>query len=101
MSCSKRLAFGCWLLGNLLRMLAVLCTQHRCSRVLGHSSPIAFQNPSAPSATAVVGAFARAVGKAEQLLLALRRGADDNQDALRLVLQTRLQIDAVRPDVDV
>ena len=41
------------------------------------------------------------MGEAEQLLLALRRGADDDQDALRLVLQTRLQIDAVGPDVDV
>jgi hypothetical protein len=49
----------------------------------------------------VVSALARTVGKAEQLLLALRRGADDNQDALRLVLQTRLQVDAVRPDVDI
>ena len=49
----------------------------------------------------VVSALARAVGEAEQLLLALRRGADDDQDALRLVLQTRLQVDAVGPDVDV
>src|SRR6266851_2179366 len=38
-SCSDRLAFGCWLFGNLLRTLAVLCTQQRCSRVVGHSSP--------------------------------------------------------------
>ena len=49
----------------------------------------------------VVSALARAVDQAEQLLLALRRGADDDQDALRLVLQTRLQVDAVGPDVDV
>jgi hypothetical protein len=49
----------------------------------------------------VVSALARAVDKADQLLLALRRGADDDQDALRLVLQTRLQVDAVGPDVDV
>jgi hypothetical protein len=49
----------------------------------------------------VASALARAVDKAEQLLLALRRGADDDQDALRLVLQTRLQVDAVGPDVDV
>jgi hypothetical protein len=27
-------------------MLAVLCTQQRCSRVVGHTSPSAFQNPS-------------------------------------------------------
>src|SRR5207248_3911049 len=58
-SCSDRLAFGCWLLGSLLRILAVLCTQQRCSRVVGHNSPSAFQNPSAPSATASSGAMAR------------------------------------------
>src|SRR5882762_10051054 len=44
-SCNDRLAFGCWLFGSLLRMLAVLCTQHRCSRVVGQISPSAFQNP--------------------------------------------------------
>src|SRR5690242_21008284 len=38
-SCNDRLAFGCWLFGSLLRTLAVLCTQQRCSRVVGHSSP--------------------------------------------------------------
>src|SRR3954466_8291306 len=86
-SCNDRLAFGCWLFGSLLRTLAVLCTQQRCSRVVGHSSPSAFQNPSAPSATAssgattrpsvlqieqhlapILGAFACAVGETEQLL---------------------------------
>src|SRR3982074_2302610 len=46
-SCNDRLAFGCWLFGSLLRTLAVLCTQQRCSRVVGHSSPSAFQKPSA------------------------------------------------------
>jgi len=34
-----------------------------------------------------MGALARAVVKAKQLLLAVRRGADDDQDALRLVFQ--------------
>src|SRR4051812_37523191 len=46
-------------LGSLLRTLAVLCTQQRCSRVVGHSSPSAFQKPSAPSATASSGAMSR------------------------------------------
>ena len=45
----------------------------------------------------VVSALAHAVDKAEQLLLALRRGADDDEDALRLVLQTRLQVCRWRP----
>src|ERR1700741_274959 len=58
-SCNARLAFGCWLFGSLLRTLAVLCTQQRCSRVVGHSSPSAFQKPSEPSATARSGATAR------------------------------------------
>src|SRR5262249_54010993 len=40
-SCNDRLAFGCWLFGSLLRTLAVLCTQQRCSRVVGHSSATA------------------------------------------------------------
>src|ERR1700739_3018024 len=47
-SCNARLAFGCWLFGNLASTFAVLCTQQRCSRVLGQTSPAAFQNPSPP-----------------------------------------------------
>src|SRR5437868_13526282 len=58
-SCSARLALVCRLFGILFRMLAVLCTQQRCSRVVGHTSPSAFQNPSAPSATAICGAVVR------------------------------------------
>src|SRR6266478_124120 len=118
-SCNARLAFGCWLFGSLLRTLAVLCTQQRCSRVVGHSSPSAFQKPSAPSATASSGATARprfckssgssrqscalsrAPGEAEQLLFALRRRADDHQDALFGVFKTGLQVNAVGPHVDV
>ncbi len=37
-------------------MLAVLCTQHRCSRVAGNTSARAAQNPRAPSPTATAGA---------------------------------------------
>src|SRR5215469_13796036 len=58
-SCNDRLAFGCCRFGSLLRTLAVLCTQQRCSRVVGHSSASAFQKPSAPSATASSGATAK------------------------------------------
>src|SRR6516162_2464063 len=47
-SCNARLAFGCWLFGNLAITFAVLCTQQRCSRVFGQTSPAAFQNPIAP-----------------------------------------------------
>src|SRR5437660_1231511 len=57
-SCSARLAFGCWLFGSLLSTLAVLCTQQRWPRVLGHTSSTACQKPSAPSATASSGPMA-------------------------------------------
>ena len=119
-SCKARLAFGCWLFGSLSSTFAVLCTQQRCSRVFGQTSPAAFQKPSAPSAMAslggnvepaplqieqqiapVVRALARAIGEADQLLLALRRRADQHEDALLFVLQARLEMDAVGPDVDV
>ena len=32
------MAFDCWLLGSLFKTLAVLCTQQRWPRVLGHTS---------------------------------------------------------------
>src|SRR5258708_23538853 len=57
-SCSARLAFDCWLFGSLLRTLAVLCTQQRWPRVLGHTSSIACQKPSPPSAIASSGPIA-------------------------------------------
>ena len=38
-SCNARLALGCWLFGNFASTFAVLCTQQRCSRVLGQTSP--------------------------------------------------------------
>src|ERR1700730_1857876 len=120
LSCNPRLAFGCLPFRTLFRTLAVLCTQQRCSRVVGHSSPSAFQKPSAPSATAssgamtrpsvlqieqrlppILGALARAVGESEQLLLALRCRADDDQEALLGVFKAGLQVNAVGPHVDV
>ena len=53
-SFGRRLA-AAWPL-SLGRGATVLCTQQRCSRVLGHTSPSAFQNPRAPSAAASSGA---------------------------------------------
>src|ERR1700730_15128267 len=47
-SWSARLAFDCWLLGSLFKTLAVLCTQQRWPRVLGHTSSTACQKPRAP-----------------------------------------------------
>src|SRR5262245_8997890 len=43
---------------RLFSTLAVLCTQQRWPRVCGHTSSIACQKPSAPSATASSGATA-------------------------------------------
>jgi hypothetical protein len=45
--------------------------------------------------------FAAAVGEADQFLRALRCRADDDENALRLVFQTRLQMDAIGPYVDI
>ncbi len=95
----SRLALGCWLFGSLLRTLAVLCTQQRCSRVAGHSSPSAFQKPSAPSATASSGVttrprFCKSISSSRRSCALSRApsvkpsssflppgGADDHQDA--------------------
>src|SRR3954451_21501120 len=119
-SCNDRLAFGCWLFGSLLRTLAVLCTQQR---LLACGRPqLAERLPKAKRAigdgefgrdrqtsvlqieqqfTPILRAFARTVGKAEQLLFALRRRADDHQDALFGVFKTGLQVNAIGPHVDV
>src|SRR3979411_889170 len=43
-SWSARLAFDCWLLGSLFKTLAVLCTQQRWPRVLGHTSSTSFHD---------------------------------------------------------
>ena len=57
------------------------------------ATPLQIERQRAP----VMGALARAVGEADKRHPALRRGADDNEDALRIVLQTRLQMNAVGP----
>src|SRR2546423_9493607 len=105
-SCSARLAFDCWLFGSLASTFAVLWTQQRCSRVLGQTSPAAFQKPSAPSAMTSSGRvsspcrfraadhanparFRGAVGKADELFATLQRRADQNQNALLLVFKPR------------
>ena len=46
-------------------------------------------------------ALAHAVGQADQFLLALRRRADDHEQALRIILKPGLDVDAVDPEVDV
>src|SRR5947208_10929869 len=119
-SCKARLAFGCWLFGSLASTLAVLCTQQRCSRVFGQTSPAAFQNPSAPSAMTsrgatvepaplqieqqiapIVRALAGAIGEADQFLAAFRRRADQHEDALLFVFEAGFEMDAISPAVAV
>src|SRR5258708_1070104 len=46
-------------------------------------------------------ALAHAVGEADQLLLALRCGANNDQQALRIVSQPGLNMNAVDPEMDV
>src|SRR5262249_24132300 len=48
-----------------------------------------------------LGALAHAVDEADELLLALRRGPDDDEQALGFVVQASLDVDAVGPEVDV
>jgi len=51
--------------------------------------------------TPIVGTFPGAVGEADEFLLALRRGPDQHENALLLVLQPRFEVNAIGPDVDV
>src|SRR5271157_380986 len=48
-----------------------------------------------------MGALARPVGEADQLLLPFGRRANHEKNALLLILEPRLQVDAVRPDVNI
>jgi len=57
MSCSIDLALAWTLFSSLLSTLAVLCTQQRCTRVVGKTWRGAFQNPRAPSPVARSGAM--------------------------------------------
>jgi hypothetical protein len=119
MSCNARLAFACRFFGSLFKTFAVLCTQQSCARVIGHTSSIAFQKPGPPSASELwvdrqttpleieqqilpgLRALADAVGKPNQFLLAFGSGADDHEQALRVVFEPSLDVDAIGPDVDV
>src|SRR5262252_2287387 len=64
-----------------------------------HRKPSPFQIQEQPPPG--LGAFAHPVDEADEFLLALRRGTDDDQQALGIVLQTGLHVDAVGPEVDV
>ena len=48
-----------------------------------------------------MGALAHPVDEAYEFLLTLRRRADDDQQALRIVLEPGLHMDAVGPEVDI
>src|SRR5262252_1895767 len=119
MSCSARLAFGCWLVGSLLRTLAVLCTPQRAARLgpylfdrlpeseraigdreLGANrqpTPLQIEEQFPPRLRTLT----HTVGEADKLLPALGCGSDDDEQALRGVFQTGLHVNAVDPEVDV
>src|SRR5262245_31536034 len=52
-------------------------------------------------AAPIVCTFPCAINKTDELLLALWRRPDQNEDALLLVLETRFEMDSIRPDVNV
>jgi hypothetical protein len=86
-----------------------LCIQQRCARVFGHTSSIAFQKPSGQTTPLEIQqpllpglrALANAVSKPNQFLLAIRSGADDHEQALRIIFEPALDIDAIGPDTDI
>ena len=105
---------------NTLYRLRLCRDVHGCSRVLPHTSPSAFQKPSAPAAMASSGATSRprrfrssnssfhdsALSRTPsaspiKFLLALWRRADDDEDALGVVFQPGLEVDAIGPEVDI
>ena len=114
------MAAGCKRLGSLSKTLAVLWTQQRCSLVVEYTCVKAFQNPRAPSPVASLGsttrprcfhvhqqgqprlfAFTVAVGQGDQFLVAIGRGAHQDEDALPIFFQANIEVDAVGPQVDV
>src|SRR5262249_4205667 len=119
-SCSARLAFGCWLFGSLLRTLAVLCTQQRCPRDVGphlfdglpkakraigdrqlganrQATPLQIEEQFPPR----LRTFAYTVAEADKLLPALGCGSNDDQQALRAVFETGLHMNTIGPEVNV
>ena len=100
------------------RMLASLWTQSRCSRVFGHTSRTAAQNPSAPSPIATTGArmprrfrsrstvfqlsaLSRAVLDRDQLLRPVGSHANHDQRAKAIVVKSDVEVHAIDPDVHV
>src|SRR5262245_39361153 len=64
-----------------------------------HVQPVTLQVDEC--AAPIVCTFPCAIDKTDQLLLALRRRPDQHEDALLLVLETRFEMDSIRPDVNV
>src|SRR6266568_6893322 len=60
-------------------------------------APLQVEQQIAP----VVRALAGAIGEADQFLAALRRRADQHEDALLFVFEAGFEMDAINPDVDV
>jgi hypothetical protein len=116
----RPLGFRLLALRQFVEDVGVLCTQERWPRVWGHPSSRACQNPSAPSATASSGPidsprrFRSSSSSRQDCALsrtpslrptssfpALGCGSDDDQQALRGVFETGLDVNAVNPEEDV
>src|ERR1700738_111397 len=82
-----------------LRGLARSRARHRQPRARGPSiaTALEIEEQLVPRSCPL----AHAVGEADQLLLALRCGADNDQQALRIVFQPGLNMNAVDPEIDV
>src|SRR6266446_1124621 len=104
--------------GTLSRTFTVLCTQQRWCRVPGKTSSSAFQKRTVANGnfrgdlqsallhvdqelTPTLRALPDADLKADQLLLAFRRRADQHQHAFAVVFHARLQEDAIGPHIHV
>ncbi len=119
-SCNARLAFGCWLFGNLASTIrglvhpAALLARFRpdlagrlpepeCAvgddepRRHVEPAPLQIEQQIAPDVRALAGA----IGEADQFLAAIRRRADQHENALLFVFEARFEMDPISPDVDV
>ena len=54
-----------------------------------------------PAASFALRALAHAIDQADELLLALRGGADDHEKALGVRFEPGLHVDAINPEVDI
>ena len=67
---------------------------------LQYAAPLRYAAPYSPQIAPILRTFARPVGEADELFGSLWRRADQRRNALLLVFEPDLQLNAVRPNVD-